>query len=210
MKYQAENAVSSFFYYMWNAWSKEECKAVFGDMYRHFWDKWSALADKSIFGAAERFFAELSENNQKLLVERAVALYDGRAFRKEPDDSDILVCKECGSRQLEIQAWINANTDERIRYVHDDNNGLWCDRKWCEECGVQVFFCTKAEFTQKMQGWWKSCGFETKEQITGLKVCDSPPSENTQTFIDAADQWWNSRDYEHKREIYNRYNSKNE
>lgn len=102
MKYQAENAVSSFFYYMWNAWSKEECKVVFGDMYRHFWDKWSALADKSIFGAAERFFAELSENNQKLLVERAVTLYDGRAFRKEPDDSDILVCKECGSRQLEI------------------------------------------------------------------------------------------------------------
>ena len=168
------------------------------------------MADKSIFGAAERFFAELSENNQKLLVERAVTLYDGRAFRKEPDDSDILVCKECGSRQLEIQAWINANTDERISYVHDDNNGLWCDGKWCEECGVQVFFCTKAEFTQKMQGWWESCGFETKEQITGLKVCDSPPSENTQTFIDAADQWWNSRDYEHKQEIYNRYNSKNE
>ncbi|MFS2826827.1 hypothetical protein [Parabacteroides distasonis] len=48
MKYQAENAVSSFFYYMWNAWSKEECKVVFGDMYRHFWDKWSALADKSV------------------------------------------------------------------------------------------------------------------------------------------------------------------
>lgn len=64
MKYQAENAVSSFFYYMWNAWSKEECKAVFGDMYRHFWDKWSALADKSIFGAAERFFAELSETTR--------------------------------------------------------------------------------------------------------------------------------------------------
>ncbi len=79
------------------------------------------------------------KTNQKLLVERAVTLYDGRAFRKEPDDSDILVCKECGSRQLEIQAWINANTDERIRYVHDDNNGLWCDGKWCEECGVQVF-----------------------------------------------------------------------
>ena len=23
MKYQAENTVSSFFYYMWNAWSKD-------------------------------------------------------------------------------------------------------------------------------------------------------------------------------------------
>ena len=170
MKYQAENAVSSFFYYMWNAWSKEECKVVFGDMYRHFWDKWSALADKSIFGAAERFFAELSENNQKLLVERAVTLYDGRAFRKEPDDSDILVCKECGSRQLEIQAWINANTDERISYVHDDNNGLWCDGKWCEECGVQVFFCTKAEFTQKMQGWWESCGLLAVHVVPAAKT----------------------------------------
>ena len=34
MKYQAENTVSSFFYYMWNAWSEEECKAVYGGMYR--------------------------------------------------------------------------------------------------------------------------------------------------------------------------------
>ena len=165
MKYQAENAVSSFFYYMWNAWSKEECKVVFGDMYRHFWDKWSALADKSIFGAAERFFAELSENNQKLLVERAVTLYDGRAFRKEPDDSDILVCKECGSRQLEIQAWINANTDERISYVHDDNNGLWCDGKWCEECGVQVFFCTRHILLS-------SCSREIKVLLT-IEQCRS-------------------------------------
>ena len=33
MKYQAENTVSSFFYYMWNAWSEEECKAVYGGMY---------------------------------------------------------------------------------------------------------------------------------------------------------------------------------
>ena len=151
MKYQAENAVSKLLLlYV----ERLEQGRMQGRIWRYvpaLLDKWSALADKSIFGAAERFFAELSENNQKLLVERAVALYDGRAFRKEPDDSDILVCKECGSRQLEIQAWINANTDERIRYVHDDNNGLWCDGKWCEECGVQVFFCTKAEFTQKMQ-----------------------------------------------------------
>ena len=39
MKYQAENTVSSFFYYMWNAWSEEECKAVYGGMYPHFWEK---------------------------------------------------------------------------------------------------------------------------------------------------------------------------
>lgn len=178
MKYQAENAVSSFFYYMWNAWSKEECKVVFGGMYLHFWDKWSGLADNAIFGAAERFFAELSENNQKQLVERAVVLYDGRAFRKEPDDSDILVCKECGSQQLEIQVWVNANTNEHISYVYDDNDGHWSDGKWCEECIDQTFFCTKEEFTQKMQSWWDSLNFNVMEQITGLKICDCPTAES--------------------------------
>ena len=81
MEYQAENAVSSFFYYMWNAWSMEECKAVYGGMYPHFWEKWNALADKSIYGAAERFYMELSEDNRRLLVERAVSIYDGRRFR---------------------------------------------------------------------------------------------------------------------------------
>ena len=95
MKYQAENTVSSFFYYMWNAWSKEECKVVFGDMYRHFWDKWSALADKSIFGAAERFYLELSEDNRRILVERAVSIYDGRRFRKRNSNpKNQTVCEE--------------------------------------------------------------------------------------------------------------------
>ena len=61
MKYHGENAVYSFFYYMWNAWSKEECKIVFGGMCRHFWEKWNAQAEKSIYGAAERFYSELSE-----------------------------------------------------------------------------------------------------------------------------------------------------
>lgn len=39
MYLQAENAVSSFFFYMWNAWSEEECKAVYGNMYPAFLGK---------------------------------------------------------------------------------------------------------------------------------------------------------------------------
>jgi len=97
MKYQAENTVSSFFYYMWNAWSEEECKAVYGGMYPHFWEKWCVATDKGTFGAAERFYLELSEDNRRLLVERfylelsednrrllverAVSIYDGRGLR---------------------------------------------------------------------------------------------------------------------------------
>lgn len=82
MKYQVENAVSSFFYYMWNTWSEEECEAVYGGMHLHFWKKWCAAADKSVFGAAERFYLELAEDNRRLLVERAVLMYDGRRSRK--------------------------------------------------------------------------------------------------------------------------------
>lgn len=43
--------------------------------------KWCAAADKSIFGAAERFYLELTEDNRRLLVERAVLMYDGRRSR---------------------------------------------------------------------------------------------------------------------------------
>ena len=115
MKYQAENAVSSFFYYMWNAWCEEECKIVYGNMYRHFWEKWSMMTDKGIFGASERFYAELTDHYREKLVERAVSLYDGKARRKLPDDSKIQVCSDCGSTEIEIQAWVDVNTKhERI------------------------------------------------------------------------------------------------
>lgn len=205
MKYHAENAVSSFFYYMWNAWSKEECKIVFGGMCRHFWEKWNAQAEKSIYGAAERFYSELSENNQKLLVERAVSLYDGKAFRKEPDDSKVLVCEECGSRQVEIQAWIDANTEMFVCDTAHDRDG-----KWCEGCKENVNFCSLEEFKQKMQVWWVGTDFGTLENITGLKETDHFPGNGSQAFADAVKKWWDSLDYDGKRDLYNKYNSNNE
>ncbi|MBT1308511.1 hypothetical protein JQN09_14980 [Phocaeicola dorei] len=192
MKYHAENAVSSFFYYMWNAWSKEECRVVFGGMYKHFWEKWNAQARKSIYGAAERFYSELSENYQRLLVERAVSLYDGKAHRKQPDDSEVYVCCECGSQQVEIQVWADANTDECHSDVDDDSNG-----RWCTECESHIHFCSKAEFIQKMQAWWQSCDSITKERISGLKGCNT-------------DEWWGNLDYDGKRNVYSEHNSNNE
>ena len=96
MRLDPVNAVSSFHYYMWNAWGEEECKITFGGAYKHFWEKWNSLASKSILGAAERFCAELSDNNRELLVNRAVALYDGKATREEPHDEDVYVCDAGG------------------------------------------------------------------------------------------------------------------
>ena len=174
-------------------------------MCRHFWEKWNAQAEKSIYGAAERFYSELSENNQKLLVERAVSLYDGKAFRKEPDDSKVLVCEECGSRQVEIQAWIDANTEMFVCDTAHDRDG-----KWCEECKENVNFCSLEEFKQKMQVWWTCTDFGTLENITGLKETDHFPGNGPQAFADAVKKWWDSLDYDGKRDLYNKYNSNNE
>ncbi len=63
------------------------------------------------------------ESSRELLVERAVTLYDGKSQRKNPDDSKILVCEECGSTNVEITAWVDANTNE---YVSDSDDSEWC------------------------------------------------------------------------------------
>lgn len=202
MKLPVENAVSSFFYYMWNAWSEDECRIVFEDMPKHFWDKWCSMADKGIFGAAERFFAELSENYQQLLVERAVAIYDGKARRKQPEDEDIYVCEVCGSLKFEITAWVDANTNEYISDADCGSNG-----EWCAECNTNHSFCNLKDFKAKMQSWWTSCDFKTLEQITGLREIDYPSEDGSQAFVDAVNEWWNNQDYNKKRSVYNEYNS---
>lgn len=74
------NDVASLFYYMLNTWSEEECKIAFAQSncgWRHIWDKWRTYCHiNGRFGAIEEFFVNLSEENQDLLVERALELYD--------------------------------------------------------------------------------------------------------------------------------------
>ena len=197
MRLDPVNAVSSFHYYMWNAWGEEECKITFGGAYKHFWEKWNSLASKSILGAAERFYAELSDNNRELLVNRAVTLYDGKATRQEKENSEILVCVECGSPQVEVKAWVNANTDEYMSDADDD----YCGR-WCNQCEDNADLCTKEEYIDKMQEWWKDLDFITLESITGLYEADYSSEDGSQSFIDACNDWWNGQDYDTQRNNY--------
>ena len=198
MRLDPVNAVSSFHYYMWNAWSEEECKITFGGAYKHFWEKWNSLASKSILGAAERFYAELSDNNRELLVNRAVALYDGKATREEPHDEDVYVCDACGSRKIEIQVWVNANTNEYLSDVDDDDT----DCKWCADCEQSQNFCTLIDYKQRMEDWWKDLDFITMESITGLHETDYSSEDGSQSFVDACNDWWNSQDFDTQRELY--------
>lgn len=198
MRLDPVNAVSSFHYYMWNAWSKEECEITFGGMYNHFWEKWNSLASKSIFGAAERFYAELSDTYRELLVNRAVTLYDGRARRQEPHDEDVCVCDACGSKHIEIQAWVDANNAEYLSDVDDDDT----DCKWCADCEENQNFCTLSEYKERIQEWWQSLDLITIESITGLHESDFSSDDDSQDFVEACNDWWNGQDYEFQRELY--------
>lgn len=75
------NDTTSFFFYMWYAWCKEECQKTFsapGNDWQHFWNKWLGICkEHSVYGAAERFYAELSNHNRNLLVKRATEVYEG-------------------------------------------------------------------------------------------------------------------------------------
>lgn len=76
------NDIASFFYYMWNAWGEDECRAAFEQAtcgWQHLWNKYCQYsAENGRYGAAEEFFANLDEKNQKLLVNRALEMYNGK------------------------------------------------------------------------------------------------------------------------------------
>jgi hypothetical protein len=76
-----KNDVTSFFYYMWNTWSKSECEEIFPRHdANHLWEKWmSYYENHKTFGATEQFFANLSGNFQDMLVKRAIEMYDRRS-----------------------------------------------------------------------------------------------------------------------------------
>ena len=60
---------------------RKNAKPYMATCIRIFWEKWCVATDKGTFGAAERFYLELSEDNRRILVERAVSIYDGRGLR---------------------------------------------------------------------------------------------------------------------------------
>lgn len=112
------------------------------------------------------------------------------------------VCKECGSPEIQTQAWIKPN--EGNAYVEDmgaDNPG----NNWCDECEGHNRFCTLNEFKERMDDWWNSIEPSQKERIANLHRQDFPPENGCQEFTDACKQWWLAKEYDEKRMIWKEY-----
>ena len=43
------------------------------------------------------------------------------------EERDLIVCEECGSTEIQTQAWVDANNAEYLSDVDDDDT----DCKWC-------------------------------------------------------------------------------
>lgn len=185
MKRTNENIVSSYFYYMWNRWSKTECETVFGNMAGHFWEKWCSLSNPSPSGAAERLYAELGNDARRKIVERACELYDGQKFASETteDETTVYVCECCGSRNIQVRAWVDGNTNEYLSEITDDDDDFWCDA--CEE---HHGFLTLEEYKKAMLRWWQTLDMEENKRLSG--------------DADDLDAWWNDLTFDQQRTLY--------
>lgn len=131
--------VSSYFYYMWNAWNEDECKIVFAkNCYSHFWSKWVSLVNKNKdpYGSAEMFYCELSDCNREKLVSRAIQVYEGNKKKKILSETE---------KNTEIIESLKRQLDELYDYVFDivkRNSGfiytwdLFCDTIYSIEYSV--------------------------------------------------------------------------
>lgn len=76
---EVANTVTTFFRYMWNLWTEEECMEAFKEvgLGNHFWKKWSECLDRqdNYWGAVGALYASMTDGNRDLLIKRANKVY---------------------------------------------------------------------------------------------------------------------------------------
>lgn len=65
-----------------------------------------------------------------------------RKKMRNPTWNEILYCHECGNTDVQVMAWVNANTDE---YCSDVNTPPEIDDCWCDYCEAHRRLVTISE-----------------------------------------------------------------
>lgn len=104
---------------------------------------------------------------------------------------------KCGSREIQMMAWVDPNTSECTSTIDADS-----DDRWCDTCQEHVWFCSLAEFRQRLDAWWESTDHSKKEEITGLCRTDFPAGDDCRAFVEACNAWWREHDYEGRRALW--------
>ena len=51
----------------------------------------------------------------------------------------MVVCSECGCKNIEVRAWVDANTNKFISDFEDTDG-------WCQDCGEHMTFVDEKDF----------------------------------------------------------------
>lgn len=146
--------------------------------------------DGELFSCCGRTLEECRERRDKWLETRV---------------ADVMVCEHCGSTNVQIKAWVDANTEVLCSEIEDGIDG-----QWCEDCECHRYFDSKSNYEDKMQRWFANLEFDAVELMSGLRQMDFNQENGAQEFVDAVSKWWAELPYDDKRDMYNTYNEEEE
>ena len=124
--------------------------------------------------AGEDFDEPIGQVQTEGLLEIAHWLEEHGFISADVNDDGIVVCEECGSDNIQTQAWVNPNARTFIGTTGIDRYDNWC------ECEDHQSFITLREFKERMQEWWDSLDENQMEQITGYRQGKRPAGDNHQ------------------------------
>ena len=120
----------------------------------------------------------------------------------------VVKCKRCGSADVEVKTWVNANTGEVTSLSDMDSLIKWKEDCFCKDCGetseliIEASKESNANLLDEIESLWDDCEPDNMEIITGLRQEDIPAYICRKAYEDACNKLWNSKTDEEKIAIY--------
>lgn len=105
-----KSIIDRYFDYMRDSWCEEECRTIFGTRAASVWKVWCRSIAPDLYGGARRFYVALDRDNRRLLIEHIACAVREQDEECPAKESSVLVCQECGSREIQMMAWVDPNT----------------------------------------------------------------------------------------------------
>lgn len=107
-----------------------------------------------------------------------------------------LFCAECGSSDVNVQAWVNPNVDNE--YMDDAGDTKDSGNNWCHKCESHARLWEHEDLLAEMKGWFVHLTCEVLEEITGNKF-----TGNYEEFRTACQKYWDALSEEQQIALWN-------
>ena len=116
-------------------------------------------------------------------------------MEQENKDKITYRCDECGSTNVQIQAWVRPNQNHQ--YVSDCED---LEYSWCDDCHFGVEVTAYNSVVEPADNWWNDeATGEDKEVVSGLNDSDFDSEEK---YNEACNAIWEQKSDEEKVAIW--------